>query len=805
MKHYAQWILQHRIWVIGATILITIVLGGYGANLKIVIDPVAMAPQGHSYVQATNRIDRLFGSKYMVMVGITPKQGDIFQPSVLQRIDRITRKLEATPGVVRSTMVSITAHQVKAIQGKGDSFEAHPLFDKMPVSDADKAILKNLLLDNPIYMNTVVSTDFKTAAILFELKERSDGFQNLVAPIYKAIDAEASPDVNIAISGSPIYMYLIEKYAARINWLFPIALLVIGLLHFEAFRTKQGLILPLVTALMAVLWGLGLMGAMGQKLDIFNSPTPILILAVAAGHAVQLLKRYYEEYEKLRTVNDLSPSEANREAVILSMVGVGPVMVIAGGVAALGFFSLIVFKIDTIRTFGLFTGIGILSAVLLEMTFIPAVRSLLPPPSTSDREIERKIGIWDRIPKWIADMVVPVASRRLVMIGLGLLVVLCVMGMQRIVVNSDSRSMFSQSLDVQKDDTFLNRQLGGTSGLYIMVEGVRDDAIKSPLVLRAMENTQRYAESLPNVGKTISMVDFIERMNQAMHGDKLSEHRLPDNGDLISQYLLLYSMSGDASDFDTYVDNGYKSAKITVLLKTGGSAAVRVILDKLKAHAAQVFGPDIKVSFGGEVAQTIALSDTLIQGKIQNIMQIALAVFVISTLAFRSYVAGFIVLMPLVMAVLAVFGVMGTFGIPLNVPNSLISAMAVGIGADYAIYLLYRIREQVQLGSDLPVAVRQTLATAGKAALYVATAVSGGYGVLALSIGYNIHLWLSMFIVLAMIVSVFTALTLVPSLVLYWQPEFIFNNGASRPIWRLAGILLLGTSLVLFSVRYAHM
>ena len=66
--------------------------------------------------------------------------------------------------------------------------------------------------------------------------------------------------------------------------LFPIAVLVIGLLHYEAFRTRQGLVLPLVTALLSVVWGVGIMGLMKVPMDIFNSPTPILILAVAAGH-----------------------------------------------------------------------------------------------------------------------------------------------------------------------------------------------------------------------------------------------------------------------------------------------------------------------------------------------------------------------------------------------------------------------------------------------------------------------------------------------------------------------------------------
>ena len=81
---------------------------------------------------------------------------------------------------------------------------------------------------------------------------------------------------------------------------------------------------------------MGFMGVFRQPLDIFNSPTPILILAIAAGHAVQLLKRYYEEYAALVDAGRLSPKEANREAVVRSLVGVGPVMLIAGGVAALG-------------------------------------------------------------------------------------------------------------------------------------------------------------------------------------------------------------------------------------------------------------------------------------------------------------------------------------------------------------------------------------------------------------------------------------------------------------------------------------
>ena len=699
MLSYARWIVQHRWWVIAVMLTVSAVLGTFGAGLKVIIDPATLAPQGHPYIQATNRVDAKFGSKYLMLIGVTPKTGDVFQPAVLERVKRMTDKLAETPGVVKSTLMSMAARQARNIQGNAEGFEARPLMDQVPATPEQMAALRSAFEANPVYMDTVVSRDFRTAAILVELKERSDGFQKMVGPVQAIAAAEAGPEVDITLGGNPVYLDQTEKYAGRINILFPIAILVIGLLHYEAFRTKQGFILPLVTAIMAVLWGTGFMGVLGQPLDIFNSPTPILILAVAAGHAVQLLKRYYEEYEALRTSGGLTPKEANVEAVVRSLVGVGPVMMIAGAVAAMGFFSLVVFDIATIRTFGIFTGVGILSAVILEMTFIPAVRSLLPAPSERDRRQESKERIWDRIPSRIAEIVIPRAARARMFAVIAVLTAGSAIAMHSIVIDNSSKNFFGSWLDIQRDDDFLNSKTGGTNSLYIMVEGRGDDAIKNPQVLAAIEKTQRFAEEQPFVGKTLSIVDFLKRMNLAMNGDDPAFNILPNDQELISQYLFLYSISGDPGDFNSYVDYNYRAAKMVILLKTGSNAYVKQLVDRLTAFTQAQFGSDVTVSFGGDVAQTIALTDTMVHGKIMNIIQICLVIFAVSAIAFRSLLAGVIVLTPLLLAVCAVFGVMGLAGIPLNIPNSLISAMAVGIGADYAIYLLYRMREQVAKGA----------------------------------------------------------------------------------------------------------
>ena len=106
---------------------------------------------------------------------------------------------------------------------------------------------------------------------------------------------------------------------------------------------------------------------------------------------------------------------------------------------------------------------------------------------------------------------------------------------------------------------------------------------------------------------------------------------------------------------------------MVILLKTGSNAYVKQLVDRLTAFTQAQFGSDVTVSFGGDVAQTIALTDTMVHGKIMNIIQICLVIFAVSAIAFRSLLAGVIVLTPLLLAVCAVFGVMGLAGIPLNI------------------------------------------------------------------------------------------------------------------------------------------
>jgi predicted RND superfamily exporter protein len=327
-----------------------------------------------------------------------------------------------------------------------------------------------------------------------------------------------------------------------------------------------------------------------------------------------------------------------------------------------------------------------------------------------------------------------------------------------------------------KADRSLNERMAGTNTMYLLIEGEEQDAIKNPEVLKAMDELADFIETQPNIGKVMSMADFIKQMNRSMNADDPAYYRIPENQNTIAEYLLIYSMSGEPGDFDPYVDYDYRLANMVVLTKSDNTTDMLSLWSKIQGFVAESFPSSVTVNVGGSLAQSAALAEVIVKDKLLNIAQIAGVVFVFASVIFRTPVAGLLVVTPLLISVLTNMGLMGLLGLTLNIPTALVSSLAIGIGADYAIYMLFRLREELSKGTNVDEAFKKVLNTAGKACLFVASAVAGGYAVQALSRGYYPHTWTAFLIGSAMLVSVTAALTLMPSLVLKFKPKFIFGK-----------------------------
>ena len=779
-RRHAEFIIRYRIWVIVMIMGITVLLGSRIASLKIDMDPDIWAPQAHPYVKATKELEAVFGGRNLTVIGIVPKEGDIYQPYVLEKIQRIQEGIEQIPEAIRHNILSLAARKIKEIKGGPEGMEVRQMMETIPRTPEEFARLKAAVAASPLYINALVSPDGKAASVIadFKVNKENPSYAALYRGIGAVVDRERDDRVDIYQGGLPVQLAWFEHHMMRMPLYFGIALLIIMAIQYGSFKSLQGMLLPIVTALLSVIWGLGFMGLLGVHMDGMNTTTPILIMAVAAGHAIQILKRFYEEYHRLRTGGGpgpaLAPREANRAAVVESLVRIGPVMITAGLIAVITFYSLTTTGISVIRHFGVFAGSGILGALILEMTFIPALRSLLPAPKAKEEARERRTDALDRILIWLSGHLV--GGRAAWILGAGVaLIGIALAGIVHLRVDNNIKRYSEERSEVRLHDDALNAKFAGTSSIFFLIETPEQDGLKDPKILKGMDALQSFLDRQPHVGKTQSLADLIKRMNQAMHADDPAYYTLPDNRDLIAQYLFLYSISGDPQDFDSFVDNDYRKAALWVYLKEDSTAYAETLYHRAQTVISENFPPGVKIQMGGSLPQSIAINEVITQGKFRNMIQMILVVFLLSSLALRSFVGGLFVVTPLVMIILANFGIMGWFGVPLDMGTAMTASMAIGIGADYEIYLLFRFREELMKSRNLSAATRDSLLTSGKAILFVALSIAGGYAVLLTS-GFAFYSRLGTMVIATMTVSALSALLFLRAMMMLVKPRFIFGD-----------------------------
>lgn len=281
---------------------------------------VLNVPEDHPYVRIQTRVGDLFGEDLAIVIGAAATRGPSFTPEFLGKIYRLCQRLYDTEGVVSTNLLCMGSPVVKTITtDDDDSLQIRPLMEAVPLKQEEVEELRRRVEEDRFLRQHLISADATLALIAVEFDGRLTEDQ-IVKVVKEILAVEQDDSIRFALAGPPVLVSALREYTASIGILLPVAVVIIGLVHFEAFRTFQGMILPLVTALLSVVWSLGLLGLTRSPLDTWSAITPVIILAVAAGHAVQLLKRYYEEYE---VVGD------NREAVVRSVSALGPVMVVA--------------------------------------------------------------------------------------------------------------------------------------------------------------------------------------------------------------------------------------------------------------------------------------------------------------------------------------------------------------------------------------------------------------------------------------------------------------------------------------------
>src|SRR5213594_4620490 len=252
LTNYTRWVVRHRRTVVAAILLLTLLLARATTRLHVEIDPDRQLPQDHPFIQALNDVHRIFGDKNLVVVGLFPRDGNVFTPAFLAKLAEVTDRIRALPGANPALVQSLAAPQVKDIRGTEDGMEVERVMETPPDDAAGTAEVRRRAFATDAYVGTLVAADGSAAAVQasFELTPETPGYRHLHAAVLAALKAADDGTFDYSLSGPVVFLSQLSTYANRMIYFFPLALVVIGVVHYHAFRTLQALFLPLVTALL---------------------------------------------------------------------------------------------------------------------------------------------------------------------------------------------------------------------------------------------------------------------------------------------------------------------------------------------------------------------------------------------------------------------------------------------------------------------------------------------------------------------------------------------------------------------------
>jgi len=795
-------------------------------NLRWETDARVYFPKGHPAITYDEHVADTFGVKDSIIIGIV-NEGGIFNAESLARVERITQKVADLPGVLIQRRLDVASlSSASVFVGNDTEILNDRLMETVPQDEVSLAALKTKVYDNAdLFVGNLVSADGKATMIRAKLKEGiehrySSYFQIkgiLAAELGSGDDASewwsgnsekwqdsedkkegaqsddkdwqsGSEDWDSAsswpkvisdmsadngdrfyIAGRPVIEVSSGLNALEdLKLMVPLLLFAIAVTLFLMFRSMRGVLLPMLVVCLAIIWTLGVMAAFGVPMYTISTMLPVILVAVGIGDGIHLMSHYED------IVFD-DPHRDRRHIVMRLMSELGLPLMITTLTTAVGFLSLWWAEMPPFRLFGIYTALGVVFCWLASVTMVPAVLSLIEPHVSGYLKRRRSMRLHDEagtlVRLLVAGARAMVERRTLATVALLTLIAIIGFGARDVFVDSSWIADFREESEVVQANDMLNEKFDGTIFLSVVVDGKKNDAMKSPELLRKIEALQNYVDGLEDVGGSLSLVDYVKSVNKTFHSGDEAYDVLPATTAEIGQYLYLLTLSGRPEQLDTVVDYGYRQANITITIKTDHTQQLKQIIDSVNGFVATEFkGLDVDVNLAGSANNSYVWADLLIDSQAKAIVLSKLGIFLMAAFLFRSFLAGFLTVIPVIATTLIVAGMVGWLAIPLDVSTVLAAGVAIGVGVDYAVHYIFRYSRECKQGMAQAEASLKAVRTVGKAIVLNATVVTIGFLVLGLS-QFPPHVKLGYFVSVYMVVACLAALLLLPLAFAWLKPR----------------------------------
>ena len=765
MKKFSlvEFSVDHPKLIVVLSVILTVLFLTQFPKVRTDTNPKNMLPPTSAVRVGNDEVEKTFGLyEDMIVLGIQNEKG-ILNPETLGKVQRITDEILKIKGVATRDVSSFTT--IDNVTVENETLNVRPLMTAVPKTDKEMTVMRKALFENPLFIDRIISKDGKTTAIYVPLEKGGNG-KEIADKIREIIKTEKG-DEKYYVAGDPVARDTFGADMFKLMAVFaPIAGMVMLMVRFLMFKDLFLSMTLMMDAMISIVWSMGLLIGLGFPIHIMSSMAPVFMMAIATD-SMHIFNEFYFRYRETKD---------KRAAIIATMNAVSrPVRNTALATAA-GFGVLLFMNIIPVKVFGGLVAFGTIVLRVLSFSFIPAMFTFVKDEKIEkiSRSEDSEAGGSSFLRKLAGFGIQKPATT--VLVGV-VLVVVAIVGISKTVVNNNLVEWFKKGSDVRVADTVMNKALGGTSLGYIVAISDKDDYIKTPEAMRYIEGLQRRLEKLPVVGKTTSVVDYVKRINRVLHNDDPKYDAVPENKEMIGQYLFLFAMSAKPSDLDNVADYPFRKANIWVQLKTWDAKAMESVIAAVGEYRKENSTP-MEFKPAGIAYFNLVWNHEVLWDMVKGLILALIAVFAILAYDFRSVKWAMIGYIPLLFTIILIYGVVGFIGKDFDMPISVMSCLSLGMAVDFAIHFVSRLRQRMKEtpSESLSDALLWTAARPGKGIMRNAILFAAAFAVMLFA-PLTPYITVGAFIVSMMLLSALMTILYLPALITLTQ-GWLFKEGA---------------------------
>ncbi len=644
-----------------------------------------------------------YGSDTSLMIVLAFKD-NVFLERNLKRIYQITDDLWEIPHFLR--IDSLTNYS--QTWGEGDEINISPLIRNPSEEPWDEKYLNNKMVsskDIKQIQNYLISEDQKTVVIYAFLQNRVGqesmtaknaikNINNIIIPKYKG------SDLNIMITGAASIGHAFEKESLNdLLLILPIALCVLFAILFMFLRNLVATIISLGMIAITLLSVLGLQGWLDIKMGLITGMCPLIIIAICVADLVHIFSKYLEAYQAGSKTPLRDSLNKNIFPTFLTSV-----------TTIIGFLSFLPAKLYPIADMGIVAASGIALAWIYSIFLICPLIHLIPIEPKFMKSREFNFINFNFVHKIVT------TRAKSVVLFFGSLTALAIYLSSQNVIDSNMQNYFVKSTDFRVATDFVEKEIGGTNSVELILKSNSSDGVKDPTFLKNVDQLIKNIYKIPDVTKVNSLLSPLKEVHQVLNGGKESEYKIANNSSEIAQELFFLEISlPPEKSINSLSSTDKKDLRVSVLWHKSSSVDVAHGSKQIMALVEQ---QGLKGHITGLTPLILGLDKYIVTSFVESMLIASFCITIFMMIVFKSVFIGLLSLIPNIIVPTFGAAILYLFGRTLDASSVLIFSICLGIAIDDTIYFLTNFQKAIEEKLSIEDAIQKVLSQAGKTLSY---------------------------------------------------------------------------------------